>query len=97
MTDQRIRWNRTDKHGGDECLGTATSKCGQWRLERRLYCAGGGRDRYHWFAYRRVGVSVRMWELVWTIRTITEAKRIIQQENGLIEARDWNTGGHDHA
>ena len=86
-TTNRIRWNKTEKNGGDESLGSALSQCGQWRLERRLYCVGGGRDRYQWFVYRRVGVSVRTWEHLWTIRTITEAKRIIQQDNWMFERR----------
>lgn len=74
------RWNPTEKHGGDQCLGQARSTCGRWRIERKLYMAGGGRDRYRWFVYLRVGpgpVECRDEILSNTFRTLTEAKRSV--------------------
>lgn len=84
------KWHKTYKHGGDECLGEAGTHCNNWRLVRELYMAGGGKDRYHWFLYKRVeseeGAPYATsddngwyeWEgTPYHFRTLTDAKRCV--------------------
>jgi len=53
-TTNQLKWHKTEKHGGVECFGSATSQCGNWQIVRELYMPGGYRDRYHWFIEYRM-------------------------------------------
>lgn len=83
-------WTKTDWSGGDECLGEAISECGAWRLVRKLFMAGGGCDRYHWFIEIRAEFDgVAEWlptEIggAGHYRTLTEAKKYLTIE-GIIQ------------
>ena len=42
-----LKWNKTDKIGGPECLGSASSKCCKWRVSKQYDGAIGSKYRWH--------------------------------------------------
>ena len=77
-----MKWHKSHRDGGPECLGQVLSHCGEWRFVRRKTLISDKRHRYHWWIehlYDPCDQGFKEWvpasiNGIGNFRTLSEAK-----------------------